>query len=114
MKLYLRTLSVLYLIGASLHVLDLFDLRLHFSEMNFIWKVWILYLCVFDLFASFGLWKQTRWGKALFVFIATSQLVAYVGFQYFFGQQYFLIAFHILTLAIFGFSHRLKKAIYFR
>ena len=62
MKLFLRILSVIYLIGASLHVMDLLDLRLHFSEMNLVWKGWILYLCVFDFVAAIGLWYHKRRG----------------------------------------------------
>lgn len=103
MKLFLRTLAVLYLIGACLHVLDLLDLRLHFSEMNVAWKSWIFYLCIFDFIAAVGLWRQKRWGTVLFTMIALSQLVAYLGFQSFFGSQNFLVGFHVLTLAIFIF-----------
>ncbi len=101
MKTYLKILSAFYLIGGGLHLLDLFDLRLKFSEMNFVWKAWILYLLIFDIFAAVGLWKATTWGAKLFLMVVVSQLVAYIGFVNFFGPQYVLIAFHLITVALY-------------
>ena len=54
---YLRIIAVLYLIGAILHVMDIFDLRLMFSEMNLIWKTWTIYLLVFDFLVFWFLGK---------------------------------------------------------
>jgi len=76
-------LAILYLIGAFLHILDLFNLRLKFSEMSWGWKLWIVYLCFFDFAAAIGLWNQRRWGILLFLIVAASQLIAYIGFSSF-------------------------------
>ena len=101
MKIYLKIISTFYLIGGSLHILDLFDLRLKFSEMNSIWKVWILYLLIFDITAAVGLWRTKTWGINLFLLVAGSQLIAYIGFMNYFGPQYILIAFHLITIALY-------------
>lgn len=100
-KVFLRILAVIYFVGAVLHGMDLFDLRLKFSEMDLTWQTWILYLFAFDLVASIGLWKQKAWGVALFLLISISQLIAYVGFASKFGNQLPLVIFHFLTIAIF-------------
>lgn len=99
MRLYLKILGVFYFIGGILHILDVFHLRLKFGELPLYWKYWIIYLLVFDLMAAIGLWYQRRWGQFLFLLISGSQLIAYIGFANFFGNQYPLIAFHIVTLA---------------
>lgn len=44
MKKYLKILACLYFLGGVLHILDLFDLRLKFSELENYWKIWISYL----------------------------------------------------------------------
>lgn len=103
MKIYLKILAGLYLIGGFLHILDLFDLRLQFSQMPTIWKIWIVYLTIFDLTASVGLWQQKNWGIFLFAIVALSQLVAYLGFMDYFGAQYPLIGFHLISLLLYFF-----------
>ena len=110
MKYYLRVLSSFYLFGGGLHLLDLFDLRLIFSEMTLSWKIWIVYLAVFDLVAALGLWKARAWGIRLFIFIAVTQLIAYSGlFVEVFGEQLPLVVFHIVTLFLYAFFKRKSK-----
>lgn len=99
LKYYLRFLSLVYFVGFILHVADILDLRLKFSNMDTGWKIWIAYLCIADLIASIGLWKHKTWGVVSFFVIAISQLIAYLGFIEKFGRQDFLVGFHILTLA---------------
>lgn len=101
--IFLRVIAVLYGIGALLHLADLFDLRLKFSEMNGVWKAWIIYLFVFDCIAAIGLWKGRPWGIAAFLVVSISQLVGYISFQNLFGPQWALVAFHIATLCGFIF-----------
>jgi hypothetical protein len=102
LKIYLRILAVLYLLGALLHFADMLDLRLEFSSMNAVWKAWVIYLAAFDLAASIGLWQQRRWGVYLFFMVAVSQIIAYVGFPSMFGGQQLLIAFHLIAVSLFG------------
>ncbi len=110
MKIYLRTLSVLYFIGYLLHSADVLGLRLDFKTMSPGWKVWTVYLLVADFAASIGLWLLKPWGVGLFLFIAISQLTAYIGYKDFFGDQTMLIAFHLTTLAMFiGFIFRMTQ-----
>ena len=101
MRIYLRSLAVFYFIGAALHILDLFNLRLIFSEMSPTWKMWIVYLTVGDAIACWGLWYLKKYGEVTFLLIAVSQLIAYGLFRNFFGNQMFLIGFHLITVAIY-------------
>lgn len=101
MKTYLKVLAACYFVGFALHVLDLLELRLPFWGMPTGWKLWIVYLLIADLGAAVGLWMQQPWGVGLFLLVAISQLVAYLGYHSYFGDQEFLIAFHIITLLIF-------------
>lgn len=94
-------LAVLYFIGFLLHALDVMNLRLNFSEMDLIWKSWILFLMTFDLLASIGLFLKKLWGELFFILIAVAQLIAYIGFPSFFGEQGFLIYFHVICLSIY-------------
>jgi hypothetical protein len=101
MGLYLRFLAVCYLSGFLQHLADLFDLRLKFSQMTPVWKAWVIYLAVFDALATVGLWRRQLWGVALFLFIAGTQLVAYLGFPETFGAERGLVVFHVVTVAVY-------------
>ncbi|HEY8271434.1 MAG TPA: AbiV family abortive infection protein [Pseudobdellovibrionaceae bacterium] len=104
MRIYLKVLAALYFAGFIFHAADLFDARLRFSEMDSIWKTWILFLAAADLAAAVGLWRGKRFGEILFVLVAVCQLFAYLCFKSFFGNQTFLVIFHFVTLAVyFGF-----------
>lgn len=78
--------------------MDVANVRLHFSEMQMEWKVWISVLLVADFFAAIGLWLQKKWGVQLFIGIAIVQLIAYSGVLDSPSNQIFLITFHCLTL----------------
>lgn len=101
LKLYIRILAVFYFIGFLFHLFDLVGLRLNFQNMSLTWKSWTIYLLCADFFAAIGLWFRTKWGISLFFIIATSQLIAYVEFPQIFGNQMFLIGFHIISLSLF-------------
>jgi len=101
MRLFLRVLAILYFIGFLLHLADIFDLRLKFSEMDIVWKIWIIYLAVMDLATAIGLWRHKKFGIFLLIIVALSQLIAYIGFESFFGSQKPLVTFHLLTLFFF-------------
>lgn len=108
-KIYLRVLSFFYLIGALLHLADVLGLRLQLSQMSMTWRVWIWYLLVFDFLAFVGLWRLKPWGEILFLTIASSQLIAYIGFQKIFGNQTELVVFHVVTLLIYAFLKARRK-----
>jgi len=101
MKYYLFLMGALYIVGAFFHLLDIFDLRLQFSQMNTTWKIWTLFLLIVDSTAAQGLLLRKKYGEHLFIFIATTQLIAYLGFKGAFGNQNFLIIFHIITLCLY-------------
>lgn len=96
---FYRALAVCYGIGGALHVLDVLSLRIEFSAMTLVWKVWIVFLLIADAIAAVGLWKVRSWGMATFLSVAGAQLIAYTAFQDVFGEQGFLIGFHLISVA---------------
>lgn len=100
-KNYLKLLSLCYLIGFGLHVLDLLGLRLNFASMSTAWKIWIIYLTVFDFLVAVSLLYRPLVGIFLFHVVALSQLYAYMAHEDYFGRQDFLVVFHIVTLTIY-------------
>jgi hypothetical protein len=100
-RLYLKVLAGFYLFGFILHVLDLLGLRLKFSDMDYLWQSWIIFLIVGDLIAAIGLWRPHCVGVITFQVIALSQLIAYTVYRDVFGEQYFLIVFHVVTILAF-------------
>jgi hypothetical protein len=63
-----------------------------------------------DLSVAWGLWKQKTWGILFFFLVALSQLVAYIGFKKYFGPQYSLITFHLITLALYGIFYKKNES----
>ena|SRR3989339_1853697 len=109
MRYYLKILSFLYCTGVMLHILDLFDLRLKFSEMSIVWKMWIIYLIAGDMIASIGLYRQKIYGEIAFLIIGLSQIFAYTIFESYFGNQNALIVFHLITISIYLFFKNKKS-----
>ena len=101
MKPYLKIIAIFYGIGALLHMLDLFSLRLNFSNMTALWKIWIVFLLVADTFVALMLWKEKVAGEYIFLLIASIQLVMYGLFVNYFGNQTALIVFHAVTMGIY-------------
>ena len=95
-------MAFIYFVGACLHLMDVLSLRLNLNSLPGVWTIWIWFLLVGDLSAAIGLWKLKSWGIYLFLMIASFQLVAYVGFPSTFGSQRELIAFHLVSLAIYA------------
>ncbi len=100
-ELYLKFLSSLYFIGFGLHLADLFDLRLNFSEMSLLWQSWIVFLTIADFITAVGLWRKQVYGVVGFHVVAVAQLFAYSIFSSVFGSQIFLVTFHSVTLLLF-------------
>lgn len=95
-------LAIAYSVGAILHLFDILNLRLDFAAMDPLWKFWIVFLFVFDTLAAIGLFKKKLWGEILFLLIAVSQLVAYIQFKNIFGNQDFLVNFHIVCIVLYA------------
>lgn len=94
-------LALSYLIGFILHLLDVMGLRLNIAELDTVWKSWIIFLLVLDLLVAVGLLLKKIWGEVLFLTVALSQLIAYIGFSSFFGDQVFLINFHLVCIFLY-------------
>lgn len=99
LRLYLQILSVFFLFGAFMHLLDLLSLRQSFAGMSEAWQIWTVYLFIMDGIVAAGLYKARRWGLAAFLILATSQLVAYLGFPEIFGRQDLPIGYQTVALA---------------
>lgn len=98
---FILFLAIAYSFGAILHLFDILNLRLDFATMDPPWKSWIVFLFVFDTLAAIGLFKKKLWGEILFLLIAVSQLVAYIQFKDIFGNQDFLVNFHIVCIVLY-------------
>lgn len=99
---FILFLAIAYSIGAILHLFDILNLRLDFATMDPLWKSWIVFLFVFDALAAIGLFKKKLWGEILFILIAVSQLIAYIQFKNIFGNQDFLVNFHIGCIVLYA------------
>ncbi len=108
---FLKIVSILYFVGFVLHLLDVFDLRLSFSQMDGVWRLWIIYLMLFDFLVAIFLWKEKLLGQVFFIIVAVSQVIAYTQFVSIFHDQKLLIYFHLTTLFIFAV---IKASNYFR
>ena len=106
---YLKFLSLCYLVGAVIHLLDVFSVTRDYVNLALVDQIWIVYLLIFDSIAAVGLWKQKKYGEVVFLIIAFSQLIAYVGFQDVFGKESFLISFHVITVSIYLVLDRLHR-----
>lgn len=95
---FLKVIGVLYFAGFILHLLDVLNLRMNLSEMDFYWKMWIWYLLIFDFLTSFLIFKNKLLGEILFITVACSQLIGYCFFKDRFGEQSSLIYFHLISL----------------
>jgi len=100
---FLLVIGCLYGGGFLLHLLDIFNLRLNFSEMNTLWRSWIVFLLIFDLVAAIGLFFKKWWGQLAFLLVAICQLIAYTKFFDVFGSQELLVYFHWTTLGTYLF-----------
>ncbi len=100
-RAYLRILSVLYFAAFILHGLDIFDLRLKFTQMGGLARAWTLYLLVGDLLAALSLWRGTVLADLFFSLIVIAQLSVFVCWSALLPNQNFIIAFHWITLTVF-------------
>ena len=94
-------MAFFYLFAAILHLMDILDLRLHFSEMTPGWRIWIVFLLIFDSLTALGLFFHKRWGVAFYLVVTMAQLVAYTFYSDTFGDQGLLITFHSVSLVAF-------------
>ncbi len=89
-RTYRRVLAVGYALGASLHLLDLFDLRRSYSTMDGLDQLWLFTMLLAEILASVGLWRARRWGMVALAVAASSQLMR-----------------HMSLLALYGLSEQL-------
>ena len=73
-----------------------------FEEMSTSWQIATMHLAVVDLVASVGLWMRVAWGNVVWVWAAIAEIAMHSVFAETFGEDYVVIAFHVLALAGMG------------
>lgn len=101
-------LAVLYLGRTLIHLLDLLDIRLKFSQMGVISQSWTLYLFFADLVAAICLLTATRLGELIFVWIAIIEIAVYVNWSQYLGKHYGFLIFHLFSLGGYFIYHSLR------
>lgn len=73
-----------------------------FEAMSTPWEIATMHLAVVDLVASVGLWMRVAWGNVVWIWAAIAEIAMHSVFAETFGQDYTIIAFHVVTLAGMG------------
>ncbi len=73
-----------------------------FEAMSTPWQVATMHLAVIDLVASVGLWIRVAWGNVVWIWAALAEIAMHSLFAQTFGEDYAIIAFHVVTLAGMG------------
>jgi hypothetical protein len=60
-----------------------------------------VHMAIVDLVSSVGLWMRAAWGKVVWVYAAVFEIVIHSIFIGTFGASLPIVAFHIITLAVF-------------
>jgi hypothetical protein len=72
-----------------------------FEAMSTPWKLATMDLAVVDLVASVGLWLRVAWGKVIWIFALVSEIAFHTVFIRTFGGDLLIVAFHLVTFAVF-------------
>jgi hypothetical protein len=73
-----------------------------FETMATPWAVVTVHMAVVDVIVAVGLWNQAAWGKVLWVYAALFEVAIHTAFIGTFGTQWPVVAFHVVTLVVFG------------
>jgi Family of unknown function (DUF6163) len=72
-----------------------------FEAMPTPWKLATMHLAVVDLVASVGLWQRVAWGNVVWVYAAVAEVAMHTVFIGTFGSDLPIVAFHIVTVAVY-------------
>jgi hypothetical protein len=72
-----------------------------FEAMSTPWKLATMDLAVVDLVAAVGLWQRVAWGKVMWIFALVSEIAFHTVFIRTFGGDLLVVAFHVVTFAVF-------------
>ena len=87
--------------------MDLLDQRYNFSGMSPHLKVWSVCLFVGYFLSATGLWFRFSWGVVSFILLAAAQWVAALAFPRQLGHNWYLLAFHLVAVLVFGLIYAL-------
>ena len=72
-----------------------------FEAMPTPWKLATMHLAVVYLVASVGLWQRVAWGNVVWVYAAVAEVAMHTVFVGTFGSDLPIVAFHIVTIAVY-------------
>lgn len=109
LNIYLKILAVLYGYGALIHAANLAGFgSIDPSAAPWYWRPFDVFYLLLDSATMVGLWRGRRWGVALFLIAAASQLVIYLGFPQLFAlddsarnTNLQLVGAHLLSIALY-------------
>ncbi len=103
MKTYLRVLSVVYALGAFLHLVQFLNIsitgyEMTYSQMPPALRAMVKVLLFLDTGTAIGLWLGKKWGVTFFLMAAFGHVILYTGFSALYGGGQGIIAIHALAL----------------
>ncbi|OQW54564.1 DUF6163 family protein [Candidatus Raskinella chloraquaticus] len=103
MAWFLRLLALLYLLWGAANWAAIIGVpgTADFLQSSLPRQVLIGYLAVMMPIAAVGLWVTSSWGTVIWLVVALSEVVANTLFADIFGWAFDLVAFHIVTMAIY-------------
>jgi hypothetical protein len=72
-----------------------------FEEMTTAWGIVTIHMAIVDLVAAVGLWLRVAGGKVVWVYSAVFEVTLHTLFIGTFGTNWLVVAFHVVTLAVF-------------
>jgi uncharacterized membrane protein (DUF2068 family) len=110
MKIFLRSLAVIYAFAAVLHIGSILGFgRMPFGDMALSWQLSDIAYSIIDTVAAIGLWQQRRWGVIAFFVAAVSEILLFT-----FAPEWFtsdpselrmlrgFIVYHLVALTIYS------------
>ncbi len=73
-----------------------------FDLMPVSWQVVSVTLAALFPFAAIGLWMLASWGPVIWLICAATELTMYLGFPRIFGSNRWIVASHLLTIALYA------------
>ncbi|MCB1675926.1 MAG: hypothetical protein KDI01_06520 [Halioglobus sp.] len=103
MKTYLRCLSVIYGLGALLHLIQFLNIpitgrELMYAQMPPTVRAMVKVFLFLDSGTAVGLWLSKRWGVTFFLMAAFGHVILYTAFSALYGGGLGMAAIHALAI----------------
>ena len=102
-KTFLRILSVIYALGALLHLIQFLNIpitgrELMYADMPPALRAMVKVLLFLDTGTAVGLWLAKRWGVTFFLMAAFGHVILYTAFSALYGGGWGMVAIHALAI----------------